>query len=213
MKSHTSIKSCIAAAILGLGLSVSAAAQSAPEAEIATGSQGLLGQSYATLEYAYMDLGGISTHADSYTFEFNQPLKNGLDGFFGYNYTQSSVVAGTRVKQNTLAAGLRAYTVHSSWGKPFVEASAGYTWARYSGSKDNSVAWGVAVGSEFQVAPQATVTPYVGYSDAPDLPGEGAWSFGVKGNYWVNTQWAVTAGIARDDDENTLFSVGTNFRF
>jgi len=213
MKSYKSIKSCIAAAILGLGLSVSAAAQSAPVAEPATGGQGLLGQSYATLEYGYADLDGTSTHADSYTFEINQPLNAGLDGFFGYNYTQSGRVAGTRVKQNTLAAGLRAYTVHSSWGKPFVEASAGYTWARWSGSKDNSVAWGAAVGSEFQVAPKATVTPYVGYSDAPDLPGDGAWNFGVRGNYWVNTQWAITADISRDDDQNMLFSIGTNFHF
>jgi tripartite-type tricarboxylate transporter receptor subunit TctC len=60
---------------------------------------------------------------------------------------------------------------------------------------------------------QMTITPYVQFADAPDLAGDGTWNFGVKGNYWVNSQWAVTAGVELDDDENVGFTVGTNFRF
>jgi hypothetical protein len=49
--------------------------------------------------------------------------------------------------------------------------------------------------------------------DAPDLPGDGAWNFGVKGSYWIDSSWAVTAGIERDDEQNSTFTVGTNFRY
>jgi hypothetical protein len=69
------------------------------------------------------------------------------------------------------------------------------------------------VGTEFQVAPKVTVTPYVRYQDAPDISSGGTWNFGVKANYWVNTQWAVTGGINYDDDHDTQYTIGTNFRF
>ncbi len=67
--------------------------------------------------------------------------------------------------------------------------------------------------AELQLAPAVTVTPFAEYADAPDLAGSGAFNFGVRANYWVDSQWAVTAGIERDDDQNTSFTVGTNFRF
>jgi hypothetical protein len=117
------------------------------------------------------------------------------------------------VKQHVLGAALRAFSTSYNWGKPFVEAGGGYAWIKYAGAKDNSFIWHVAVGAEFQMAPQATVTPYVRYEDAPDLAGGSTWTAGVKGSYWIDTSWAVTAGIERDDEQNTAFTVGTNFRF
>ena len=67
--------------------------------------------------------------------------------------------------------------------------------------------------AELQLAPAVTVTPFVRYADAPDLAGSGVFNFGVKANYWVDSQWAVMAGVERDDDQNTSFTIGTNFRF
>ena len=78
---------------------------------------------------------------------------------------------------------------------------------------ENSVLWEVAAGAEFQVTSRATVTPYVQYVDAPDLAAEGTWNFGVKGSYWIDRSWAVMAGFERDDEQNSAFTVGTNFRF
>jgi len=63
------------------------------------------------------------------------------------------------------------------------------------------------------VAPAVTVTPYVEYADAPDLASSGTWNFGAKANYWIDSQWAVSAGIAANDNHDTKYTVGTNFRF
>lgn len=175
--------------------------------------QGLLGQNYATLTYSYHNLDDSPTHADSFTFGFNQPLNTGLDAVFTYDWTQTGLVAGERLNTQDVTAALRAFSHAFAWGKPYVEAGAGYAWSRFAGNNDSSFLWEVAAGAEFQVIPAMTVTPYVGYSDAPDLVTEGTWDFGVKANYWVDSQWSVTAGVARDDDQNTSFTVGTNFRF
>jgi hypothetical protein len=174
--------------------------------------QGLLGQQYASLTYSYIDL-DAPVHADNYSFGLNQPLNTGLDAVFSYDYTQSGLIAGSRLKQHAVMAGLRAFGNSHSWGKPYVEAGAGYAWQKFGGAEDNSFVWGVAVGAEFQLAPAFTVTPFVEYADAPDLAGDGAVNFGVKANYWIDSQWSITGGIDRDDDENTSFTLGTNFRF
>jgi len=213
--SHT-IKSLVIATSLVLGFGATARAdESLREDKPApiTGDLSLLGQTYGTLSYSYIDLDGSSTHADGYTFEMNKPLSFGLDGMLSYEYAQSGVVAGSRVKQNVLGAALRAFSTSYNWGKPFVEAGAGYAWVSYAGMKDNSFIWHAAVGAEFQIRPRATVTPYIRYEDAPDLAGANTWNFGVKGSYWIDSSWAVTAGIERDDEQNTAFTVGTNFRF
>lgn len=173
----------------------------------------MLGQVYGTLTYSYINLDATSTHADNYSFSVNQPLAFGLDGILSYDFSQSGEVAGSRVRQNTVGAALRAFSTAFNRGKPYVEAGAGFAWARYAGTTDNSFVWEVAGGVEFQVAPATTVTPYIQYVDAPDLAGGGEWNFGVKANHWVNSQWAVTAGLELDNDQNTAFTVGTNFRF
>lgn len=216
MNKSQSIKSLLLVTALALGLGVSTRADDSPPADQpapVTGNLSLLGQTYGTLTYSYIDLDDTSTHADNYTFELTKPLSFGLDGILGYDYAQSGVVAGSRVKQHILRAALRAFSTSYNWGKPYVEAGGGYAWSRYAGTKDNSFVWEVAAGVEFQVTPRATVTPYVQYVDAPDLAGEGTWNFGAKGSYWIDSSWAVTAGIERDDEQNTAFTVGTNFRF
>jgi hypothetical protein len=218
MNTSPTVKTFVLATALALGLGVTAradveqpAAKPAPAPTVANLS--LLGQSYATLTYSYIDLEGTSTHADGYKFEVNEPLAFGLDGILSYDYDQSGVVAGARTRQNVLGAALRAFSTSYNWGKPYVEVGGGYTWARAAGTKDNSFIWHAAVGAEFQVTPRATVTPYVRYEDAPDLAGGNTWSGGVKGSYWIDSSWAVTAGLERNDNHNTAFTVGTNFRF
>jgi opacity protein-like surface antigen len=210
------IKSMLLASALALGLGVAARADDAATAAKVVpvaGSQGLLGQVYGTLTYDYINLDGPATHADSYSFLSNQPLAFGLDGVLGYNFTQWGTGSGARVNQNTLNGAIRAFSTSYNWGKPYVEAGAGYTSVRAPGAKDNSFVWEGAAGVEFQVAPRATVTPFVQYTDAPDLAGGSKWNFGAKANYWIDSQWSVTAGLARDNHRNTAFTVGTNFRY
>lgn len=216
MNKSPTVKSFALATVLALGLGATARAdESLVDEKPApiTANLSLLGQTYATLSYSYINLDDTSVHGDGYTFEVNQPLSFGLDGILSYDYAQTGVVAGSRVKMHVLGGALRAFSTSYNWGKPFVEAGAGYAWTRYAGTKDNSFIWHAAVGVEFQVAQRATVTPSIRYEDAPDLAGGGTWNFGVKGSYWIDSSWAVMAGIERDDEQNTAFTVGTNFHF
>lgn len=206
------LKSFLITAALSLGVAANAqTADAAPS--LTSDGQGLLGQTYAGLTYSYLDLRGVSYHADNYGFNYNQALHAGLDGFLSYNYAQTGRIAGSRVNGQDVGAGLRAFSNSFAWGKPFVEASAGYTWTKYAGIKDNSFYWSAAVGAEFQVAPALSVVPFVSYADAPDLSSDGTWEYGVRANYWVNSEWSVVAGVARDDSKNMAFTLGTNFRF
>jgi hypothetical protein len=209
MKQTIIIKSLLVAASL-LGFAVAAKAQNPVPT---SGTMGLLGQTYAGLNYSYVNLNDAPANADSFGFEYNQSLSAGLDGVLSYDWTQTGLVAGERARQQTLGAALRAFSTSYSWGKPYVEAGVGSTWTKYAGNHDSSFVWEVAVGSEFQVAAKATVTPYVQYLDAPDITSSGTWNYGVKANYWVNTQWSVTAGVSINDNKDTSYTVGTNFRF
>lgn len=219
MKQNLIPKTLLLAGVLSLGLVSLARAddsvpemQSTPAAPLA-GDLGLLGQTHGTLTYSYINLADTSVHADSYTFELNQPLAFGFDGVFAYDYTRSGAIAGSHLSQHTLTAALRAFSTSYNWGKPYVEAGIGHAWSRFAGARDNSVLWEVAAGVEFQLTQRATLTPYVQYVDAPDLAGDGVWNGGVKGSYWIDRSWAVTAGFERDDEQNSVFTVGTNFRY
>ena len=196
-------------ALLGLAAAAHADSSGSPAPVPASGAMGLLGEDYAGLTYRYIDLGNTSAHTDEYRFDFNQRLNAGLDGLVSFEWAESRSLG----RQQAIMAGLRAFTTTTTWGKAYVEAGAGYTWERLSGVRDNSLIWDVAVGAEFQVAPAVTVTPFIKYQDTPDLARRSSWDFGVKANYWVNSMWAVTVGLDRDDHQNTGFMLGTNFRF
>lgn len=207
MKTNYSISSLVLAATLVAGLGATTArADVDPSASLSDSvvGQGLLGQAYGTLTYSYIDLDSVSSHGDDYHFALTQPLSFGLDGFLSYDFVDFD--GG---HQNIVMAGLRPFSTRFNWGKPYLEAGAGYAWTSW----DNSFVWEVAAGAEFQVNPKTTVTPYVQYQDAPDLAGDGTWNFGAKANYWVNSQWSVTAGVELSDESDVGFTVGTNFRF
>lgn len=213
MTTRHSLTFLLLASALALGAARADVAPPADPTGPVAGNVGLLGQVYGTLAYGYINLDGTSVHADNYRLAVNQPLAFGLDGLLSYDFTHTGDFAGAPVRQHTFTGALRAFSSAHNWGKPYVEAGAGLTTARYAGAGDDSYLWEVAGGIEFQVAPATTVTPYVQYGDAPDLPGDGRWKFGVRANHWVNNTAAVTAGIERDDDQNTMFTIGTNFRF
>ena len=195
--------------VLGLAAAARADSSGSPAPVPASGAMGLLGQDYAGLTYRYIDLGNTAVHTDEYRFEFNQRLNPGLDGQLSFDWAESRSAG----RQQAIMAGLRAFTTTTTWGKAYVEAGAGYTWAKGAGQRDNSLIWDVAVGAEFQAAPAVTVTPFIMLQGTPDLARRSTVDFGLKANYWVNSQWAVTAGLDHDDHQNTGFMLGTNFRF
>jgi hypothetical protein len=215
MKNNPTLKSLLLAASVALSLGLTARADSTPPPDVrpAAAEEGLLGQSFATLTYSYVNFDDTSVHGDDYTFTLNQPLSFGLDGYLSYDYAETGNIAGSSIRQNALGAGLKAFSAAHNWGKPYAQAGAGYAWTRYAGTKDNSFFWEAAVGAEFAVARATTITPYVKYVDIPDIANGDSWNFGAKANYWVDSAWAVTAGVEIDNDENTTFTIGTNFHF
>lgn len=212
MHTSRSIKSLLLVSCLAIGAGLVARADDGLPAPV-TGSEGLLGQLHGTLTYSYINLDDSSTHADNYRFASNIPLSFGLDGLMSYDYARSGEIAGSRMTSHTFAVGLRAFSTQFNWGKPYVEAGGGFAKTSFAGSDDDSAVWTVAAGVELQLRPATSLTPYIRYFDAPDLAGSGTTTFGAKLNHWVNTQWAVTASLDLDDDRNTTFTVGTNFRF
>jgi len=218
MKKKIILKSFLLSAVAMLGLATSAFAGgdgSAAMTPAPAPETGLLGQSYASLTYSYLNLANSPVNADNYNFSFNQPLNAGFDAVFGYDWTQNGLDAGSRLNTQSLTGMLRAFSPSAYvWGKPYVEAGVGYAWQRGTpAGRDNSILWEAAVGVELRLAPAFTLTPFVQYADTPDLAGNGTWKYGVKANYWVDHSWALTAGLARDDHQNNLFTIGTNFRF
>jgi hypothetical protein len=212
MKMNTNHRFLLAAATAcGLALTAFAGGdepnQPARASAPVTLTPGLLGESYAGLSYRYINLDGAASHADAYRVEFNESLKTGYDGQLSLDWADAAASSWS------VRTGLRAYCPELAWGKPYAEAGVGYIREKVAGVKDDSFLWSMAVGAEFRAATAVTVTPFVRYDGAPSLNRGGRWDFGVKANYWVDRQWSVTVGIDRDDDRNTGFMVGTNFRY
>jgi len=133
MKQTNLLKNLLISAAAALGLAAVARAavplDDQPLESTTAVGQGLLGQQYASLTYSYIDL-DAPVHADNFSFGFNQPLNTGLDAVFSYDWTQTGLFAGDRLNQQSVTAGLRAFSNAFAWGKPYVEAVGGYAWQR-----------------------------------------------------------------------------------
>lgn len=213
MKNQTSLKTFVLAAAASLGLAASAFAQTSVATEPSvTHSAGLLGQTYASASYGYVDLDNTSVNARSYSLGLNQYVRDGVDSFLDYNYTRSGRIAGTRLTQHDVLLGARVYT---NWQgvKPYAEAGIGWVWQKAGGIRDNSFAWAAGVGAEIEVATKTTVTPFVRYSDLTDGGNNDQWEYGVKANHWLTEKLALQGSLSRDDDKNMFYRVGVNFRY
>jgi hypothetical protein len=82
-----------------------------------------------------------------------------------------------------------------------------------SGDRDNSFLYKIDTGVEFQVTKALSVTPVVSFTDTTSFHTDNRWAYGVKANYWITSQWGLTAGVMRDNMVNTTYSVGTTLRF
>jgi opacity protein-like surface antigen len=215
MKHVSSFKHIILAAAAALGLATTAFAQARNVAvpnPAEARPTGLLGKEYLGLSYGFVDFDGIAVDGHQYSIEFNQGLREGLDAFLGYNHTRTDRIGPSRLKGHDVFLGVRPF-MHYQGVKPFVEIGAGWTWVRGFGMDDDSFAWGAGVGAEIELVSSLTLTPFVRYTDAIDFAGSGTWNYGAEANYWFTPRFALKGGVALDDDQNTVWNVGVNFRF
>jgi hypothetical protein len=215
MKQKIILKSLLLAGVASFGLvAASRAADPTLTAPVAPAdSLGLLGQTYAGLTYSYLKLDSSPVNAASYGFEYNQPLNPGFDAVFNYDWTQSGAIAGDRARGQSLDAALRAFSASYSWGKPYLEAGVGYDWTKFAGVKDHSFAWIAGAGVEFQATTALTVTPFVRFIKTNGFADHNTADYGVKANYWITRQWAVTGAISRNDSQDMTYKLGVNVRF
>jgi opacity protein-like surface antigen len=216
MKQTINLKSCLIVAALSLGAALSASAQATPPAApAAESSGGMLGSRYSQAEYTYLDFTGAGpTHADGFRLAFNQPLQAGFDLNLGYDWARASY-AGARATQQDLDLGATAFTT-LSWGRPYVAASAGWSWVKAAGVSDDSFRYKVGVGVEFPAATSLVVTPFVNFVRATGFNASEV-DLGVKAAYRLTREWSITATAQYDavihDNNAAEYSLGVAYHF
>jgi len=201
-------------AIAACGLALAASAQSTGIPAPSTNyGKGLLGQTYVGLGYGYTDLHDSSVNLQALRFEYNQPLNTGFDLNLGYTGTRTSLFADNRNTWQSFDANAVAFLPDRTWGRPYLSVGGGWTWVKNAGVKDNSFLYQLETGVEVQATTALSVTPYVKYLETPSLHIDNRWRYGVKANYWLTSQWGVSAGVGLDNKVNTTYALGVNFRF
>ena len=179
MNQKTKLVSLISAAAASLGLALSASAQTADAPASFGNGAALLGSGYTSVAYRYTDLDNGSPSAlRGAILTFNQPLQAGLDFTLSYDWARASADP-IRLTNQDLNAGVTAFS-KLEWGKPFVQALAGWEWRRGAGVSDSSFAYTLGTGVEFQVAQPFLLTPYVNFVRATGF-NRSEFDLGVKG--------------------------------
>jgi opacity protein-like surface antigen len=221
MKQKTTIKTFIMAAAVSLGLASAASAQSAsvavPAPADTTAAGGLLGSRYTRVEYDYVDFtGGSPSLARGFGVSYNQPLRENFDLNLSYDWARAKW-SGVRFTQQDFQIGTTAYT-NLSWGRPFAQAAVGWSWQDVSGVSynDDSFTYTLGVGTEFQVAPAVTVTPFVNFARATGYNAT-EFQFGAEATYRINREWSVTARAQYDSTRHATdaarYALGVNYHF
>ena len=219
MKQKTKLGLTFLAAAAVLGLAAPAFAQEADATGTATTpsthSWGLLGSAYSGAAFTYDHIASSSpSEWRGFNVELNQPLRAGLDFNLNYDWAQADNYL-LRLTQHDLNAGVTAFT-SLDWGKPYVQALAGWEWREGNGPGTNSFAYTLGTGVEFQVAQSLVLTPYVNFVRATSF-NSSEFDFGVKTAYRLTREWSVTAGVqyaaVRHTKDGTGFWAGLNYHY
>jgi hypothetical protein len=213
MKIKPSVKLAISGALLALGVSASALAQSAAPV-MNTDSGGLLGQTYTGVEFGYTHhVEGLPSVLHRYGFVSSRPLteaKENVDAAFRYNYTRGSALGATAT-QHDVAVAFTGYLPLQNV-KPFIEGDAGWVWSRGDAAHESSFLYLFGAGAEFALARQLALTPFVTYQEAPRFH-DHVWNYGAKASYRFNRDWSSTLTVQADDQHNVEYAVGVQRRF
>ena len=204
------LKTLVLVAAASLGLVTAATAQSMPAAANAGG--GLLGQNYSGVGFGYVHFDqGIPKIGHDYTFLFNQSLTDGLDLGVSYDYLRASAL-GVNGTQSTIGLNATGY-LKQDWGKPFVQAGAGWLWQRAGSVRENSFVYVIGTGIEFPVGTAFSVAPFVNYRAAKDIGGAREWNYGVKNTYRLSKDWSTSLTVSINDDKDMTYAIGVNYHF
>jgi opacity protein-like surface antigen len=217
MNKSTTIKTLILAAAVSLGLAVAARAADDNGTQVpvpaTSAGRGLLGQNYANLGFSYHELKGAPVDAKSFNLDLNQAVSEGFDAQLAINELWSNKFAGGRLSQRIIDGGVRVYTMTRGF-KPYVEAGAGWVWQKAPlGLRENSFAYYLGTGVEFQPTADLSVTPFVRFLDATKRSFDHEWDYGIKANYWLNDNVGLSAAVIRDNSRDMEYNLGLTIRY
>jgi len=219
MKQNITLGFQILAVAAALGLAVSASAQSTDATTTAsaptTTGFGQLGSAYSGVAYTYDHVESSSpSEWRGFALDYNRPLSAGLDFNLGYDWRQGQNYV-LRLTQQNLDAGLTAFTA-LDWGKPYLQALAGWEWQEGYGPGADSFAYSVGTGVEFQVAQPFVLTPFVNFLRATKFD-QNEVDYGVKTAYRLTREWDLAASVqrdaVRDANDRMGYSLGVDYHF
>jgi hypothetical protein len=178
-------------------------------------SGGLLGQTYAGLEFGYTHhVESAPRELHRYAFVSNAPvgeLGPQVDATFRYDHTRGRS-GGLSLRRHDVAVAFTRYFTMSDGTKPFIIGQAGWAGRKTAGELHSSFAYLVGAGAEFVLRPRLTLTPYVNYREALEFD-DRAWGVGAKLGYRMHREWSGTFGIQIDENHNIEYAAGFQRRF
>lgn len=175
--------------------------------------EGLLGANYFGAGYASYQLHDSPVDAKGFDLESNWNVNSNLDFRLSYEWLRTDALFGIDAKQQTILAGLRAFTAEGRT-RFYGEAAAGWVWAS-AGSvfSEKSSVYRLGIGAEFTLIPALTLTPQIYYEGYGSSGSSGSFNYGVQANAWLSQHWALTASVLRDNDSNMTFRLGVKVGF
>lgn len=191
---------------------------------------GVLGHSYADLNYSWVDFDETGIDANGFIagLSGNVPIARGLDVGLGYNYYRENNHrnpfnnSSFDVRYHQLATSATFYTPTSFNGaKPFLGGMVGYQWARGDlqsfRTYDDDWTWGATAGVEIPLGTFA-LTPRVSYSDTMRGGSLGSWHYGAEAHHWFSEKLGGYLDATFHDPrgaapEAWTYTAGLRFRF
>jgi hypothetical protein len=225
------IEKTLLVAALALGLAASASAQSTEAMSAAPATapdsyNGLVGANYAELSFGYLKEEATPDLFHDYQFVYNEPVKAsggvGFDANFTYDYMTGGAW-GYHDYRNEALLGATAY-LQEGWGKPFVTADVGWALQQSADRVENSYAYALTAGAEFQLTGRLVLTPFLEYEAEPrlrqdnlsvaDLP-DYVFNYAAKATYRVSQDWSVslTAELDQHSASDLGLRAGASYHF
>ena len=162
-----------------------------------TTGRGLNGTDYISPTFLWSD-----NDTFDYTgvgFRLNKTLHPDFDLIATTGFVRSQRVAGARAESSDFGAGVRWHTT-TGWGRPFVEATLGYTWWKYGAARDQSFTYAFNTGVELQLTDKFSIAPLIGYADATSFNGSGDFYGVLRTNLWLNDRWSIRVNFSFSED-------------
>lgn len=191
----------------GLAALAAGVSMSAP----AAGARGFLGVEYAEAGGGYQDLSGNGMSLDGWMAgaAINGPILDpdfGVDFNAGIDYMR---LTGDGITANGYAAAalFRFLFPLDQPITPYLEAGLGWSRFEFSGAGRSETASGFSLplgaGVELVAGP-FSIAPFFTYTFGLESDIDDSWSAGVKGGYWLTSNWGANLTIAHTQFDDAL---------